>query len=175
MNKEYHELVNRIKILNDEINELNEYISPIRYFLEERGKFFRKEDSIKALSIIEEDIEKMEFLLRDKRIEKEEIFVIINRNCNHSIVFNNVCPICGEEFYQTPETTSISIEIPAVSNNEIRQAIFTSTYNICNEYLKRIIDIFKASIKEENTLLYFEDDIEELQYDRNVKIRRLKI
>ena len=40
MNKEYHELVNRKKIINNEIDELNRHLSPIRYFINERGKHF---------------------------------------------------------------------------------------------------------------------------------------
>ena len=175
MNKEYHELVNRKKIINNEIDELNRHLSPIRYFINERGKHFKKDDSIKALSIIQEDLNKLELILEAKEKESEEITRTLTQNCNHPIVINKACPICGEWFYQTPETASISIEIPSISNYEITRALFTNadhTYN--NEYLNRIIEIIKLAIQEEDTLSYFEESIEELQYDKNVKIRRLK-
>ena len=175
MNKEYHELVNRKKIINNEIDELNRHLSPIRYFINERGRDFKKDDSIKALSIIQEDLNKLELILEAKEKESEEISRTLTQNCNHPIVINKSCPICGRWFYQTPKTASISIEIPSISNDEITQAIFTNvdyTYN--NEYLNRIIEIIKLAIQEEDTLSYFEESIEELQYDKNVKIRRLK-
>ena len=63
MNKEYHELVNRKKILNSEIFELNRYLFPIRKFIDKRSKDFKNEDSIKALSIIQEDLNKTELVL----------------------------------------------------------------------------------------------------------------
>lgn len=175
MNKEYHELVNRKKIINNEIDELNRHLSPIRYFINERGKYFKKDDSIKALSIIQEDLNKLELILEAKEKESEEISRTLTQNCNHPIIINKACPICGEWFYQTPKTASISIEIPSISNYEITLALFTNadhTYN--NEYLNRIIEIIKLAIQEEDTLSYFEESIEELQYDKNVKIRRLK-
>ena len=175
MNKEYHELVNREKVLNNEICELDRYLSPIRYFVNERGKYFKKDDSIKALSIIQEDLNKMELSLKEKEIERDKISRTLIYNCNHSIVINKVCPICGRSFYQAPETTSITLEIPSISYYEITQALFTDvkgTYN--NEYLKKIIEIIKLAIQEEDTLSYFEEASEELQYDKNVKIRRLK-
>ena len=175
MNKKYYESVNRIKILNNEIYELDRYLSPIRYFVKERGKYFKKDESIKALSIIQEDLNKMELSLKEKEIERDKMYRILTQNCNHSIVINKVCPICGKLFYQVPETTSITLEIPSISYYEITQALFTDvkgTYN--NEYLNKIIEIIKLAIQEEDTLLYFENAIEELQYDKNVKIRRLK-
>lgn len=179
MNNEYHELVNRKKILNSEIDGLNRYLSPIRYFIYERGKYFKKDDSIKALSIIQEDLNKLELILDEKEKEREEISRTLTQNCNHPIVINKVCPICGEWFYQIPENASISIEIPSVSDSvsdyEITRALFTNVdrkYN--NEYLNRIIETIKLAIQEEDTLSYFEESIEELQYDKNVKIRRLK-
>ena len=175
MNKEYHELVNRKKIINNEIDELNRHLSPIRYFINERGKYFKKDDSIKALSIIQEDLNKLELILEAKEKESEEISRTLTQNCKHPIIINKACPICGEWFYQTPKTASISIEIPSISNYEITRALFTNvdhTYN--NEYLNRIIEIIKLAIQEEDTLSYFEESIEELQYDKNVKIRRLK-
>lgn len=175
MNKEYHELVNRMKILRSEIYKLDKYLSPIRYFVNERGKYFKNEDSIKALSIIQEDVDKMELLLKEKILERDKISETLTYNCTHPIVINKVCPICGDSFYQVPETASISIEIPSVSNYEIIQALFTNnnhTYN--NEYLNKIIEIIKSAIQAEDTLPYFEDAIEELQYDKNIKIRRLK-
>ena len=67
MNKEYHELVNRKKFLNSEIDGLNRYLSPIRYFINERGKYFKKDDSIKALSTIQEDVNKLELILESKK------------------------------------------------------------------------------------------------------------
>ena len=175
MNNEYHELVNRKKNLNSEIDGLNRYLSPIRYFINERGKYFKNEDSIKALSTIQEDLNKLELILEAKEKEREEISRTLIQNCNHPIVINKVCPICGEGFYQIPETAYISIEIPSVSGYAITQALFTNvdyTYN--NEYLNKIIEAIKLAIQEEDTLSYFEESIEELQYDKNVKIRRLK-
>ena len=175
MNKEYHELVNRKKILNNEICELDRYLSPIRHFVNERGKHFKKDDSIKALSIIQEDLNKLELILEAKEKESEEISRSLTQNCNHPIVINKACPICGKGFYQTPETTSITLEIPSIPYYQITRALFTDvdyTYN--NEYLKKIIEIIKLAIQEEDTLSYFEEAIEELQYDKNVKIRRLK-
>ena len=70
MNKEYYELVNRKKILNNEIYELDIYLSPIIYFINERWKHFKKDDSIKALSIIQEDLNKMELVLEEKKNRK---------------------------------------------------------------------------------------------------------
>ena len=175
MNKEYHELVNRKKILNSEIDGLNRYLSPIRYFINERGKHFKKDDSIKAINIIQEDISGLELLLEKKVMERNKISEILIENCNHPFTINNVCPICGKLFYHIPENTSIIIEIPSISNYEITRALFTNvdyTYN--NEYLNRIIEIIKLAIQEEDSLSYFEESIEELQYDKNVKIRRLK-
>ena len=154
---------------------MNRHLSPIKYFINERGNHFKKDDSIKALSIIQEDLNKLELILEAKEKESEEISRTLTQNCNHPIVINKACPICGERFYQIPETASISIEIPSISNYEITRALFTNvdhTYN--NEYLNRIIEIIKLAIQEEDTLSYFEESIEELQYDKNVKIRRLK-
>ena len=175
MNKEYYELVNKMKKINTEIEELKKNIYPIRYLITERGKYFKNDDSIRALNIIQEDLNKLELILEAKEKESEEISRTLTQNCNHPIVINKACPICGEWFYQTPETASISIEIPSISNYEITRALFTNvdyTYN--NEYLNRIIEIIKLAIQEEDTLSYFEESIEELQYNKNVKIRRLK-
>ena len=175
MNKEYHELVNRKKIINNEIDELNRHLSPIRNFINERGKHFKKDDSIKALSIIQEDLNKLELILVAKEKESEEISRTLTQNCNHPIVINKACPICGEWFYQTPETASISLEIPNMSDHDLIQALFTNVnHTYKNEYLNKIIEIIESAPLEEDTLLYFEDAVEELQYDKNVKIRRLK-
>lgn len=175
MNKEYYELINKKKILNDEIFKLDSYLSPIRYFINESGEYFKNDDSIKALSIIQEDLNKMELLLKEKKIESEKISRTLTQNCTHQIFINNVCPICGNVFYQIPKTSSISIEIPFVSDYQIRQALFTNDNHMYNdEYSNKIIEIIKLAIQDEDTLLYFEEAIEELQYDKNVKIKRLK-
>ena len=62
-----------------------------------------------------------------------------------------------------------------MSGSDLIQALFTNvnrTYK--NEYLNKVVEIIKLAVIEENTFLYFEDAIEELQYDKNVKVRRLK-
>lgn len=175
MDKEYHELVNRMKELNSEISKLDRYIYPIRYFVSERGEFFKNDDSIKALSIIQGDISKIEQLIDKKNEEINEISEALISNCNHPIIINKVCPICGEWFYQVPDDASIVLEIPNMSDHDLIQALFTNVnHTYKNEYLNKIIEIIKSALLEEDTLLYFEDAVEELQYDKNVKIRRLK-
>jgi hypothetical protein len=175
MDKEYRELVNRMKELNSEISKLDRNIYPIRYFVSERGKFFKNDDSIKALSIIQGDISKIEQLIDKKNEERNEISEALISNCNHPIIINKVCPICGKWFYQVLDDASIVLEIPNMSNHVLIQALFTNVnHTYKNEYLNKIIEIIKSALLEEDTLLYFEDAVEELQYDKNVKIRRLK-
>ena len=175
MDKEYLELVNKKKELNSEISELNSYIGPIRYFVNERGKYFKNDDSIKALNVLQEDINKIKLLIEEKEKERDEISKIIITNCNHPIIINKVCPICGKWFYKVPEALSITLEIPTMSDYDLIQALFTNiNHTYKDEYLNKIIEIVKLAIKEEDTLLYFEEAIEELQYDKKAKIRRLK-
>ena len=172
MNKEYHELVNEIKILNNEIEKLSKNLFPIKHFINENGAYFKNEDSIKALSIIQEDINKMEIVLNEKKTQRDKISERLTQNCNHPIIINTVCPLCAERFYQAPETTSIILEIPNVSNYEIANALFTNEDQENNN--EKIIEIINLAIQQEDTLLYFKNAIEEIQYDKNVKIRRLK-
>ena len=62
-----------------------------------------------------------------------------------------------------------------MSDHDLIQALFTNVnHTYKNEYLNKIIEIIRSALLEEDTLLYFEDAVEELQYDKNVKIRRLK-
>ena len=175
MDKEYLELVNRKKILNGEIDKLNRYLSPIKCFVNTNEKNFKNEDSIKALNIIQEDIDKIELILEEKLAERDEIYRILTKNCNHSIIINKMCPICGEWFYEVPKTANIALEIPSISDRELAYSLFSDyKYTRKNKYLSKIVEIIKEAIQEEDTLSYFETNIEELQYDENVKIKRLK-
>jgi hypothetical protein len=172
MNKEYHELVNRIKELTSEIKELDRYIYPIKYFVNERGEYFKNSESIEALNILKEDINKVELLREKKDKERREIFDKLTEKCDHPVFINKMCPICGKWFYDVPDAY-ITIEIPSISNEDLRRALFTTDnrkHN--NECLNKLIEIIKAAIKEKDTLASFEDGIEELQYEKDVNIRR---
>ena len=186
MNKEYYELVNKIKKINTEIEELKKNIYPIRYLITKRGKYFKNDDSIRALNIIKEDLKKQEQVLNGKEIEREKISETLANNCNHPFVINKVCPLCGKWYYEIPKTTSIALEIPASDYTIItmfQTLLFTNIdyTNYCkndyydkNDCLNRITEIIKLAIQEEDPLLYFKSAIEELQYDKDIKIRRLK-
>ncbi len=180
MNKEYYELVNKMKKINTEIEELKKNMYPIRYLITERGKYFKNDDSIRALNIIKEDLKKQEQVLNGKEIEREKISETLANNCNHPFVINKVCPLCGKWYYEIPKTTSIALEIPESDYTIItmfQTLLFTNfdyTYNNDNDCLNRITEIIKLVIQEEDTLLYFKSAIEELQYDKDIKIRRLK-
>ena len=186
MNKEYYELVNKMKKINKEIEELKKNIYPIRYLITERGKYFKNDDSIRALNIIKEDLKKQEQVLNEKEIEREKISETLANNCNHPFVINKVCPLCGKRYYEIPKTTSIALEIPESDYTIItmfQNLLFTNIdyTNYCkndyydkNDCLNRITEIIKLAIQEEDPLLYFKSAIEELQYDKDIKIRRLK-
>jgi hypothetical protein len=114
----------------------------------------------------------MEIVLNEKKTQRDKKSERLTQNCNHPIIINTVCPLCAQRFYQAPETTSIILEIPYVSNYEIANALFTNEDQENNN--EKIIEIINLAIQQEDTLLYFKNAIEEIQYDKNVKIRRLK-
>ena len=177
MNKEYHELVNRKKQLNTEICKLNKELRPIRYFLEEKGKYFESIESKKALQEIKKIVDEKQNVLDIKERENHVISNTLIENCSHPFIINGNCPICGRYFYnEVPKTTAISVELPISTplESEMIYTLFTNyKRRYSNKYLDKIIEILKEAIDAEDTLSYFEEAIEEFQYDEKVKVRRL--
>lgn len=163
MNKQlYIENENKQK----ELRELNIIIHDIQNFLQKYEDNFKKEDSIKAIIKIKAYLE----LKNKEKAEKEKIQTETYRNlyntCSHevSVKYSNIpdyrCLICNcaltRENIEVPKQSLISIDT-------------TNDYKVA--YL--IEDKFKEIINSDKDLVEtIAEFLEEIQYERNIKVLR---
>lgn len=163
MNKElYIKNKNKVK----ELKELYYILRNLQSFLKDNEKNFKRENSILALKKIKEYLEKKEkeykLLESDqKNIEKELYY-----NCNHEIAikYSNMpafqCLICGSSLDKDRNIIREKALLSIDTTNDYKVAY------IIEEAFKDIVYSDKDLMDTINNL------VEELQYERNIKIYR---
>ena len=150
----------KIEKLKMKIKQLKKEITLIDKFLIDKSKYYKNKESILAIKeikkIFDNKIEQEEKLLEElSQLESQ-----IERSCNHEIIisdkYNNFCAICKALIIDIPDTTILSIE---VSNND---------------YTILINNIINKGLEENKLVDYAIDQLEELQYSSDIKIKRLR-
>ena len=171
MNEEFKKLkskeINTLEELTEQAYILSGQIDAVAYYIFDNGKYFKEEKSIKA-------IKEMKNLILKKREEYEELIKKIKKTkkdlkCNHEIIVedpNHIvhCAICN---------SFIGFENPDIYKNVLIKISISEVWNpnilIYNEISKLIEKWMKTKSLED-----LEEDLEELQYKENIKVRRLK-
>lgn len=166
MNKEIGNLRKKVINLDEQVKSLSHFIRTTEDFINEKGKYYTSEESIKAIN-------KMTDILNNKKQESyflsEELGKTkskLRHSCQHEILvkdeLNNFCVICGELIIDIPITSLLQITMPNMYSPQ--------QINIRNT----IQEIIAKGIESNNLLGYVEEELEELQFEADISIRRLR-
>ena len=153
--------IDKIMILKNEVQELNEKVISLNHFLRNYSNSFVNENSKEALDRIEKFMKKMisERVIKEDKIQK----ISESIDCNHELVIKSVleteCPMCKRRFKLDKE-----------KNNS--KYVISCYY----DYAEDEEDINKIIIKAKDEEDAFEDLLEyfgEKQANGNINIRRL--
>lgn len=154
---------------------LKNRLASINAIIFEYGNLFKKEESIKALKEITEYYKReynfyISLCEESKQIEDE---------CNHEFIItdkhkNNYCLICGgnnvEEKEITIEIENKDIELYGISGGLMIEYLkyygFRDEINI----ISKLFEIIEKGL--ENSGNYIEEELEDLQYEEEIKVRR---
>lgn len=146
--------------LENNIKQLKREIRLIENFVINNSKYYKNKESINAIKEIKK--------IFDNKIKQEEklldelyqLQLQLENSCNHEIVincgYNNFCATCKSLIINIPDTTVLLVQIP----NE--------------DYFKPINDIINKGLEENNLVDYAVDQLEELQYSNDIKVKRLR-
>lgn len=135
-------------------------------FLEKNEKLYKKKESLEAIEKIRQIA-----IMRVKRYEEiknkfNSIFDEIKKTCTHEIILSDahciVCAICEKNMLDIPSTSKIKICLPP--NEDLYG------FNSFSIEQRPIFKKIYQAIESDD----IEDGLENLQYDNEVKIRRLK-
>jgi len=159
MNKD---LRNEKKKLKMELINLSNFISLSDDFLNKKGKYFINQESIEALKEMQKflDIKRTEY--KKTRDRFKNVKRKIQESCNHEIVvsdeFNKHCAICGKLIIDEKMLLEIKLSDNYYNGKLVKDIIY---------------EIVEEGIEKEDLLSYVEEEIDELQYSVNIKVRRL--
>lgn len=146
--------------IRKKIENQNYKIETISTFLSKYESYYSNEESIQALKRIKLFLSNQKQLLDNLNNELKQIDEQLKRNCKHEIIINGeYCAFCKTKFHHN--------DIPKTS-----LFIIKST-NIMD--LIKIDQIIKNNTIESNYLTYLEDQLDELQYSTDIKVKRLNI
>lgn len=176
MNKE---LRNEIKGLESEVREMRISITKAKDFLREKGKYYKKEESIKVLSQMESLINEQEEQYQTVQKKARKMRKKFQEICPHEITIeddlNCYCVFCHELILHETPSTILKIKLPIGLGFIGREALIHSDDEHDEKRIEdRIYEIVEGGLEQEDPLTYIEESLEELQYSSDVKVRRLK-
>lgn len=160
--------------LETTINELNHFIRVTDDFLRKKTEYYTYPESIEALksirTILTTKQEECKKLSERHHIVKKSLV----EACNHEIIFgdelNTFCAICKTLIIYTPKTSKLEITIPG----QWEDPIINSDNEFNGKHLRRIIHETGIEFADNEDLETALETFEELQFNSNIKIRRLK-
>lgn len=176
MNKE---LKKEIEELESEVRKMSISISEVKDFLREKGKYYKNEESIKALNQIENLVNKQEDEYQKVKKKARKMRKKFQEICPHEITLeddlNCYCVFCHELILHDNPSTILKIKLPIGLGFIGREALIHSDDEQNGKRIEdRIYEIIEEGLEKEDTLVYVEESLEDLQYTANVKVRRLK-
>lgn len=144
-----------------ELREISGLVGTLEYFLKENEKNFKREESIKALKRIREYLKEKQEIHNKLEEQFKEQSVELMRICKHGISIKSRpfssyhCLMCGKNMGEK--------DIPNISVD--------TTNDYQTEYI--IEEQFQRTVHSENDLvLTMLSLIEDMQYERNIKVYR---
>ena len=155
-----NELLFEKQLLEKRIKQMTRIYHQIDFFLKVNAPLYKAKASIQAIKGI-----KLEFISFNIELQREEALLekINNKlltSCSHEIIINDnysYCAICGNRL---KNIDNACLEIKISQNNRRT-----------NEKISKIVrDYITNKSKQE-----LENNLEELQYQENIEVRRLKL
>lgn len=167
-------LIKERKKLNTKLLELEDFIYNVEPLINSNYKYYTFEESINALNEIRSILVSKK---EEKKIIKNKLLILkqtILKSCQHEIIvwdgYNTYCTICKKLIIDIPETTLLEIKTPSIGENSM---IHSNDEHNGKNVIDRIHEIIYECIENED-LSYAFEALEEMQYNSNVKIWRLK-
>lgn len=163
MNKElYRSIIEN----SNELRKLKFVLDSLRLFLKKNENSFKNEESINSLRRIKVYLENVEKDYQRRDLELRRKRLLLYSTCEHEVAIKSIegagcrCLICNKSFSWCdnifPNEVSISVDV-------------TRDYQVANI----IGEIFEHAVYSDGDLVEtISDALEELQYDRNIKVYR---
>lgn len=177
MNKEISKLRKEVINIDEQVENLS-YLRTIEDFIREKGEYYTSEESIKALNemraILTKKREEYKTLCNNAEKKERKLW----NSCQHEILvqdqLNNIsCAICGRLIVYIPTTSILQITWP---DAYCLQTVVLGKRNHSNWQTNiegRLQEIIEKGLESDNMLGYVEEELEELQYEEDISIRRL--
>ena len=176
MNKETIKLRKEVINLDEQVNNLSYFIRTTKDFMEEKGKYYTSEESIKAINamkiILTEKNEEYKTLDNNARKKQKKLW----NSCQHEVLVNDklnntFCAICGRLIIDIPTTSLLQITFP---DTYCLQTIALGKHsNWQTNFECRLQEIIEKGIESDNMVDYVEGELEELQFEEDISVRRL--
>lgn len=178
MNKEISELRKEVINLDEQVENSSHIIRTTEDFIREKGEYYTSEESIKALNemraILAQKNEEYKTLCNNSSERKRKLW----DSCQHEILVkdqlnNNFCAICGRLIIDIPTTSLLQITWP---DTYCLQTVVLGKRKHSNWQTNiegRLQEIIEKGLESDNMLGYVEEELEELQYEEDISIRRL--
>lgn len=169
-----NELFKERNELEKKLYELNRFMELTDTFLKKKTQYYTYPESLVALkaikAIVNQKDEEYNRLYSRYQIVKKSLV----DSCHHEIIFqdelNAFCAICRTLITRTPDTTQLEITIPGGwEDPEIK-----ADNEFGGKHLREIIYETGEEFGLSEDLQACEETLEKLQFNSNIKIRRLK-
>ena len=151
-------LKNEKEILIQKIKQLNQEICLIENFVIKNSDYYKSEKSLLAIKQIKTIWNNKIIQERELLEELDKLKLQIESSCNHEIIisdkYNTFCALCKSLIIDIPSTSKLLIETP-------NDRYFKLVNDIINQGENKIVD-------------YTIEQLEELQYSNDIKIKRLR-
>ena len=151
-------LKNEKEILIQKIKQLNQEICLIENFVIKNSDYYKSEKSLLAIKQIKTIWNNKIIQERELLEELDKLKLQIESSCNHEIIisdkYNTFCALCKSLIIDIPITSKLLIETPN------------------DRYFKLVNDIIDQG--ENKIVDYTIEQLEELQYSNDIKIKRLR-
>lgn len=176
MNKETIKLRKEVINLDEQVKNLSYFIRTAEDFIEKKGKYYASEESIKALSniktILTEKNRVFKMLCNNAREKQRKL----RDSCQHEVLVNDklnntFCAICGKSIIDIPATSFLQITFP--DTYCLQTIVLGKHSNWQTNFECRLQEIIEKGLENDNMLGYVEEELEELQFEEEISIRRL--
>lgn len=176
MNKKINTLRKEVISLDEQVKNLSYFIRTMEDFMEKKGKYYTSEESIKAINgmktILTEKNEEFETLCCNTQEKQRKLW----NSCQHEVLVNDklnniFCAICGKPIIDIPTTSLLQITFPDIYC--LQTLVLGKHSNWQTNIECKLQEIIEKGIESDNMLGYVEEELEELQFEENISIRRL--